>query len=110
MFDSLTLPAYTGPSAPIVEKPTWSENAVRINKSASFSPVPESVWNFHIGGYQVCEKWLKDRKGHTLTAEDIVHYRRIIAALGETIRIMGEIDDVIEKHGGWPGAFTENKG
>ncbi|HZO99007.1 MAG TPA: type ISP restriction/modification enzyme, partial [Terriglobia bacterium] len=26
-----------------------------------FEGVPPEVWNFHIGGYQVCEKWLKDR-------------------------------------------------
>ena len=30
--------------------------------------MPEAVWNFHIGGYQVCEKWLKDRKGRQLCA------------------------------------------
>ena len=64
--------------------------------------MPEAVWNFHIGGYQVCEKWLKDRKGRTLSAEEIEHYQRVVVALNETIRIMGEIDAVIEEHGGWP--------
>ena len=64
--------------------------------------MPAAVWNFHIGGYQVCEKWLKDRKGRTLSAEDIEHYQRVVVALNETIRIMGEIDEVIEEHGGWP--------
>jgi uncharacterized protein len=54
----------------------------------------------------VCEKWLKDRKGRTLTTEDITHYHRSVVALSETIRIMGEIDEVIEAHGGWPAAFT----
>jgi hypothetical protein len=62
----------------------------------------QPVWNFHIGGYQVCEKWLKDRKGRTLTADDRTHYQKIIVALSETIRLMTEIDGVIEKHGGWP--------
>ena len=68
--------------------------------------VPEDVWNFHIGGYQVCEKWLKDRKGRTLTKDDIAHYQKIVVALNETIRLMKEIDEVIEKHGGWPDAFS----
>jgi hypothetical protein len=68
--------------------------------------VTEPVWDFHIGGYQVCEKWLKDRKGRTLSSEDITHYHRIVVALHETIRLMGEIDEVIEAHGGWPGAFS----
>ena len=69
---------------------------------------------FTIGSYQVCEKWLKDsqakggnnpRAGHVLTNEDIDHYQMIVVALSETIRIMGEIDDVIDQYGGWPSAF-----
>ena len=70
-----------------------------------FQGVPEDVWNFHIGGYQVCHKWLKDRKGRTLSDEDVAHYQKIVVALNETIRIMAEIDEVIEAHGGWPEAF-----
>lgn len=68
--------------------------------------MPEEVWNFHIGGYQVCEKWLKDRRGRKLSKEDITHYHRVVVALKETIRLMSEIDEVIEKYGGWPGAFV----
>jgi len=64
--------------------------------------MPAAVWAFHIGGYQVCEKWLKDRKGRALSAEDIEHYQRVVVALNETIHLMGEIDAVIEDHGGWP--------
>ena len=63
------------------------------------------VWNFQIGGYHVCEKWLKDHKGRTLSDEDIAHYHKIIVAMSETIRIMKEIDEVIEEQGGWPVAF-----
>jgi hypothetical protein len=60
----------------------------------------------HISGYRVREKWLKDRKGRTLSKDDIAHYHKIVIALSETIRLMKEIDQVIEKHGGWPGAFV----
>ena len=74
--------------------------------SSGFSPVPEAVWNFHIGGYQVCEKWLKDRKGRSLSNDDIAHYQKIVVALNETIRLMKEIDEVIDRHGGWPDAFV----
>jgi predicted helicase len=91
-----------------VEKITYSDETVWVDKakSAGFKGVPENVWNFHIGGYQVCEKWLKDRKGRTLTDDDITHYHKIIVALSETIRLMSEIDIVINTHGGWPGAFA----
>jgi hypothetical protein len=57
------------------------------------------VWNFHIGGYQVCQKWLKDRKGRILSYDELTHYQKIIVALKETIRLMGEIDTLIP---GWP--------
>jgi Type ISP C-terminal specificity domain len=64
--------------------------------------VPPGVWAFHVGGYQVCQKWLKDRKGRQLTYDDLTHYRHIVSALSETIRLMAEIDEAIENCGGWP--------
>ena len=45
------------------------------------------------------------RPGRVLTAEDIAHYQTISVALNETIRLMKEVDEVIEEHGGWPDAF-----
>ena len=86
----------------LVEKVAYSEEKVWINANQFFGKIPEELWNFKIGGYQVCEKWLKDRRGRQLSEEDITHYQKIIVALKETIRIMGEIDQVIEDHGGWP--------
>jgi hypothetical protein len=68
---------------------------VYINKTQYFDTVPPEVWEFHIGGYQVCDKWLKDRKGRKLTIDDIQHYQRIVVALRETIRLMAEIDERI---------------
>jgi predicted helicase len=90
-----------------VDKICYDENTqcVSINKTQYFEGVSPEVWNFHIGGYQVCEKWLKDRKGRKLTINDIDHYQKIVVALKETIRLMSEIDEAIEEHGGWPRAF-----
>jgi hypothetical protein len=94
-----------------IEKVTYSDEAVWIDKTMSegFRNVPENVWNFHIGGYQVCQKWLKDRKGRQLSEDDIEHYHRIVVALNETIRLMAKIDDIINAHGGWPAAFQTEK-
>lgn len=72
---------------------------VYINAAQYFGGVPEEVWTFKIGGYQVCDKWLKDRKGRLLSSEEIMHYQRVVVALKETIRLMGEIDRAIP---GWP--------
>ncbi len=93
-----------------VDKVTYDDNNQRvyINKIQYFEGIPTAVWNFHIGGYQVCYKWLKDRKGRTLTYDELTHYQKVIVALKETIRLMKEIDEVIEEHGGWPGAFVQD--
>jgi predicted helicase len=95
---------YIGGSRPEVEKISWTQSTVWIDKAQTtgFRGVPEAVWNFQIGGYQVCEKWLKDRKGRALTKDDINHYQAIVVALSETIRLMTEIDEVIGQNGGWP--------
>ena len=71
----------------------WEQNRVYINSEQYFEGVPESAWNFYIGGYQPAQKWLKDRKGMTLSFEDVKHYQRIIYVLQQTERIMQEIDD-----------------
>jgi hypothetical protein len=63
---------------------------VYINKDQYFEGVRPEVWEFHIGGYQVCEKWLKDRRGRKLSFDDIRHYQKVVVALGETIRLMQE--------------------
>lgn len=76
--------------------PKYVDGKVTINrKGDGFVKVPEEVWNFYVGGYPVCAKWLKDRKGRTLSSEDIAHYQRIVVALQETIHLMQKIDEVI---------------
>lgn len=78
----------------IVGKPTYKNGSVYINETQYFSNVPEVAWNFYIGGYQPAQKWLKDRKDRELSYDDILHYQKIIVALTETARIMGEIDEI----------------
>ena len=94
------LPSKTGITFPVagslqVDCYRWQDNRVYINTEQYFDGVPESAWNFFIGGYQPAQKWLKDRKGLTLSFEDVKHYGRIIYVLQQTERIMMEIDEII---------------
>jgi hypothetical protein len=99
--------ALQGPSRKQVEKPQdqsaglalQASGRVYINKDQYFEGVTPEVWDFHIGGYQVCEKWLKDRRGRELSYDDTNHYQKIVVALKETIRLMQEIDATIPQ---WP--------
>ena len=82
---------------------------VWINREQYFESVKLESWAFTIGGYRPAEKWLKDRKGRTLSEGDIDHYRKIVTALAETRCLMVEIDEMIEAHGGWTGAFWRRR-
>jgi predicted helicase len=85
----------------VVEKVAYlpEHKRVWINGLQYFGEVPNTAWDAVIGGYQVCEKWLKDRKGRQLTYDDIQHWQRIVVAINETMRIRKEIDGKIPE---WP--------
>jgi hypothetical protein len=94
---SVTFP---NPGSMIVDYLRWEWNkddgysgTLWINDEQCFESIPADAWTFYIGGYQPAQKWLKDRKGRALSFDDIEHYRRIIAVLTETKRIMDTIDD-----------------
>jgi len=94
------LPHSTGVSFPVggslqVDCYRWEKNRIYINSEQFFEGVSESAWNFYIGGYQPAQKWLKDRKGLTLSFEDVKHYQRIIYVLQQTERMMKEIDELL---------------
>lgn len=80
----------------VVEKKflKFKDEKVYINETQYFGNVPETVWNFYIGGYQPAQKWLKDRKDRKLSNTDIEHYQKIVVVLSETDRIMKEIDGI----------------
>ncbi len=88
----------------LVEQVKYDENKqqISINSDQYFAGIPPQIWNFYIGGYQVCQKWLKDRKGRHLSYDDLEHYQQIISILGESIAIMETIDIIINKYGGFP--------
>ena len=75
---------------------------VYINKDQYFEGITTHTWEFTIGSYRPADKWLKDRKGRTLTFDDVGHYRRIAVTLSETQEIMVQIDQTIDYRGGWP--------
>lgn len=75
---------------------------VYINDAQFFDGVPQGVWDTHIGGYRVAEKWLKDRKGRQLSFEDVMHYHEIVAALARTLELQAALDELVAARGGWP--------
>lgn len=110
-----------GPAEPLVSKIGWSQETVWLDAAATsaragqratapgthgFVGVPEAVWDTNVGGYQVCHKWLKDRRGRRLSTREILHYVKIVSALSQIGDLVPQIDEVIAVHGGWPDAFV----
>ncbi len=67
---------------------------VYINNDQYFERIPETIYQYQIGGYQVCNKWLKDRKGKVLSLDDIKHYCKVATAINHTINIQKSIDEI----------------
>ena len=101
LITAYNIPGDNGVTKPEFEitDATKRRGKVRINKTQCFENVPETAWNFYIGGYQPAQKWLKDRKGRTLNNDDLEHYQKIIVALFETAKLMVAIDETIGKDG-----------
>ncbi|MDE0401465.1 MAG: N-6 DNA methylase [Candidatus Poribacteria bacterium] len=85
---------FEGEGDAVVSKVRYAGGHVWINRTQHFTDVPESVWHYEIGAYQVCEKWLRDRKGSPLSHAEVRHYCAILVAIAETLQIMEQIDEV----------------
>ena len=90
---------YYGKGDHAVEAVRYSpkEQSISINDTQSFKPVPQGAWDFHIGGYQVLDKYLKSRKGRTLSLDEINHVAAIADSLAFTIEQMAKIDEAYKK-------------
>jgi predicted helicase len=90
-----------------IERPQFVDGTIWLDSGETFgfTGVPSEVWNLEIGGYKICEKWLKDRKGLKLTKGDRSIFLDILATLVETLRLQGQIDQIIESNGGWDKTF-----
>jgi len=102
---SLQGKAATGRGQVAASFPRHENNRVWINPVEYFSPVSADVWEFEVGGHQVCRKWLVDRRGRELTQAEREQYAGLVLAVLETMDRMVGIDQAIDQAGGWPAAF-----
>ena len=64
-----------------------------INARQYFEEIPEEVWDYYIGGYQVLQKWLKERNERLISPLELM---KIAGAIKETIEIQEKIDSILE--------------
>jgi len=78
-----------------VEKTEFNANRLYINKNIYFDTISEEVYNFYIGGYQVLDKYLKDRKGKELQMNEVLNVAKIVKVISFTLKQMELIDNEI---------------
>jgi hypothetical protein len=83
---------------------------VFLNAVSCWRNVPEAVWNFTIGGYQVIKKWLSYREkpllGRGLTPDEVRYVTEIARRLAALVALQPSLDDnyknVIKATYSWP--------
>ena len=91
-----------------IKTPELDRNRLHLSDSAYFDGVDSQMFNFSLGGYQVCKSWVSagnksgiQRKGRPISDADIELFRRVLFAIAETISIRTEIDDLVARELGW---------
>ena len=89
-----TSPGFEPNDSSVKEEAKEIIGKVWINDAQYFDQVPLIAWEFHMSGNRPAQKWLKDRKGRTLSHDDILHYQKIIVALTKTYHLTRKIDAI----------------
>jgi len=72
----------------------YKDGVLHLNAKKRISGIPENVWSYRIGGYQVLDKWFKSHKGENLTIEKYDHICNVVGLLSETIKIQEEMSNL----------------
>jgi len=62
-----------------------------INPTQYFDNISPELWETRIGGYQILDKWLKDRADRPLSPADVRHYCRTATALAQTLKLQAQL-------------------
>lgn len=92
----------------IVEKIEYDgREKVFINHTQYLEGVSEAVFGFYVGGYAVCEKWLKSRRGKKLSLAEIRHFGKMVRAIEQIQAHQKALDDTLSQCGGMKQLYSE---
>lgn len=78
-----------------IEKIEFVDDKVYINDTSYFSIVSSKEWSITIGGYNPCQRWLKERKGRKMTPDDVEWYKKMVGAIRKTNEVVELIDKIV---------------
>jgi hypothetical protein len=82
----------------IAPEPDSEEGSVWINQTQYFQGIAPKVWNWSLGGQQLCQKWLQARQNFTLCHDSIEQYQRLVTLLTDVVDLMEQVDSALQKH------------
>lgn len=90
---------FEGAGPAIVERgfPLFKNERVFLNEDYSLGPVTEAQWNFVIGSYAPCRKWLKDRVSRLLTPSDLAAYERLVCGVAASLKALDHLPELALK-------------
>lgn len=66
-----------------------------INQTQYFEGVSPAIWYYSLGGRFLCQQWLIDRQGSTLSEQSLQQYQRIVMILKDVIELMAGVDEAV---------------
>jgi predicted helicase len=94
---------------PLVQNAEYKLNAIWLNKNSRIECVPTMVWEYKIGGYQICEKWLKDRRNTELSISEVKNFQEILSVIEDTLELVAELDRALPKIENWDQEFAQQR-
>lgn len=91
------LPAMEGDDRAILEAPTYDAEAKSIRLAATLSAlsVEPAEWQYQQGAYPVLRDFVDSRRGRTLSREEFDEFRRLVAAVRFTVRLLPRLDEIL---------------
>lgn len=75
------------PNDMVIGAVKYKSGILHLNSNTEIHGIPQDVWDYQIGGYQVLSKWFKEHKGEELTIDSFNHIENVVGLLSETINL-----------------------
>jgi len=86
--------------------PQWAGGVIYVAPGLAIASASRAAWEFRAGTHQICHKWLRDRRGKSLTASDVTRYAKVVQCASHMVSAMQQVDQLVASAGGFDRAFA----
>jgi len=77
-------------------KKKYTNGRLFLNDDCFIDGISEKVFRFHVGGYPILEKWIRENSNEIITAEKMITLTNMIIIIENTISISNEVDKLLK--------------